>query len=89
VERPFALAQWVLRGQDEWTPEKIEAAMKAGEERHVALARKVPVYIVYQTVWVDADGTVRYAGDLYGHDARQLRLLKPTRPTPPQRVARR
>ena len=89
VERPFALAQWVLRGQDEWTPEKIEAAMKAGEERHVALARKVPVYIVYQTVWVDADGTVRYAGDLYGHDARQLRLLKPTPPTPPQRVARR
>jgi murein L,D-transpeptidase YcbB/YkuD len=90
VERPFALAQWVLRGQEEWTPERIEAAMKAGEERHVALARPVPVYIVYQTVWVDVDGTVHFADDLYGHDARQLQLLdRPARQTPPPRVARR
>jgi murein L,D-transpeptidase YcbB/YkuD len=90
VERPFALAQWVLSGQTEWTPEKIEAAMNAGDERHVALARKVPVYIVYQTVWVEADGSVRFVDDVYGHDARQLRLLKPSAPpVPPQRVARR
>jgi len=90
VERPFALAQWVLQGQAEWTPARIEAAMKSGEEQHVALARKVPVYIVYQTAWVNPDGTVRFAEDLYGHDARQLQLLEPAAAEPPpQRVARR
>jgi murein L,D-transpeptidase YcbB/YkuD len=89
VERPFALAQWVLRGQAEWTPEKIEAAMQAGDERHVKVERPVPVYIVYQTAWAEADGKVRFADDLYGHDARQLRLLAPSAPPPAQRVARR
>ncbi len=90
VERPRALAQWVLAGQEEWTPEKIDAAMRSGEERHVALERKVPVYIVYQTVWVDGDGVVHFATDLYGHDARQLGLTAPAAPRPPApRVARR
>jgi L,D-transpeptidase YcbB len=89
VERPRALAQWVLDGQSEWTGERIDAAMNAGEEKHVALKRKVPVYIVYQTVWVDDQSTPHFAQDLYGHDVRQLRLLAPAAPeAPPQRVAR-
>jgi murein L,D-transpeptidase YcbB/YkuD len=88
VERPRALAQWVLAGQEEWTAEKIDAAMRSGQERHVAIERKVPVYIVYQTAWVDGDGTVQFANDLYGHDARQLQLITPAAPpAPPQRVA--
>ncbi|HET7746977.1 MAG TPA: hypothetical protein VFM29_06725, partial [Vicinamibacteria bacterium] len=81
VEKPFELAQWVLRAQPEWTPEKIKEAMYSGDEQHVALKRKVPVYIVYQTVWVDDDGTVRFAEDVYGHDARQARLI-PASPRP-------
>jgi murein L,D-transpeptidase YcbB/YkuD len=90
VERPRALAQWVLAGQAEWTPEKIDAAMRSGQEQHVALARKVPVYIVYQTVWVDGDGIVHFATDLYGHDERQLGLIAPAAPRPPApRVAQR
>jgi murein L,D-transpeptidase YcbB/YkuD len=89
VERPRALAQWVLGGQAEWTPARIDAAMSSREEQHVALKRNVPVYIVYQTVWVDEQGTVHFAEDLYGHDARQLRLLAPAAAeAPPQRVAR-
>jgi murein L,D-transpeptidase YcbB/YkuD len=75
IEKPFELAQWVLKDRPEWTPEKIDAAMNSGTERHVALKRKVPVYILYRTVWVDDDGSVRFANDLYGHDKRQLRLL--------------
>jgi murein L,D-transpeptidase YcbB/YkuD len=90
VERPRALAQWVLAGQEEWTAERIDAAMRSGEERHVALERKVPVYIVYQTAWVDGDGAVHFAADLYGHDARQLGLIAPAAPRPPApRVAQR
>jgi murein L,D-transpeptidase YcbB/YkuD len=91
VEKPEELAQWVLKDQSDWTPERIRAAMFSGEERHVALGRDIPVYIVYQTVWVDDDGTVRYADDVYGHDARQERVIPVSPPpgAPPQRIARR
>ena len=80
VEKPVELAQWVLRDQPEWTPPKIEAAMHAGREQHVALKRRIPVYIVYATAWVDEAGRLTFADDLYGHDTRQRALLGLDRP---------
>jgi L,D-transpeptidase YcbB len=90
VEKPFELAQWALRGDPKWTPEAIRAAMDAGEERHVPLPGKIPVYIQYQTAWVDGQGALQLREDVYGHDATQGRLL-PATPArvPPTRVASR
>ena len=80
VERPVELAQWVMRDQPEWTPERIQTAMHAGQERHVALKSHIPVYIVYATAWVDEAGRLNFRDDLYGHDARQRALLGVDRP---------
>jgi murein L,D-transpeptidase YcbB/YkuD len=76
VERPEALAQYVLRDQPEWTAEAIQQAMQAGDEKHVKLQAAIPVYIVYNTAWVH-DGGVRFLKDLYGHDADQSAKLWP------------
>jgi murein L,D-transpeptidase YcbB/YkuD len=81
VEKPFELAQWVLQDRSEWSPERIQAAMRSGREQHIALKRRVPVYIVYETVWVQDDGTVEFREDIYGHDARQEQVL-PASPIP-------
>jgi murein L,D-transpeptidase YcbB/YkuD len=81
LEKPFEMAQWVLQDRPEWTPERIRAAMSSGREQHIALKQPIPVYIVYQTVWVDEDGTVGFRDDVYGHDARQERILL-ARPVP-------
>jgi L,D-transpeptidase YcbB len=75
VEEPEALAEWVLRDDGGWTRTRIEEAMHGGVERAVRLEHPIPVHIVYQTVWVADDGSVRFAEDLYGHDARQLAIL--------------
>ena len=55
--------------------------MNSGKEHQVALKHHIPVYIVYETVWVDEDGTVEFRDDVYGHDARQERIL-PASPIP-------
>jgi L,D-transpeptidase YcbB len=75
VEKPLELAEWVLKGQSEWPREKIDAAMHAGTEKHVKLEQPIPVYLIYQTAWVDEGGRLQFLDDLYGHDAAQLRLL--------------
>jgi len=75
VEKPVDLARWVLRDQPEWTAPRIDAAMHAGREQHVALERRIPVYIVYATAWVDEEGRLNFRDDLYGHDARQRAML--------------
>ena len=80
VEKPVELAQWVLRDQPEWTAQRIDAAMHAGREQHEALKRRIPVYIVYATAWVDEAGRLDFANDLYGHDTRQRALLGLDRP---------
>jgi murein L,D-transpeptidase YcbB/YkuD len=86
IEKPFEMAQWVLKDRPEWTPERIKAAMDSGREQQIALKQHIPVYIVYETVWVDDDGTVEFRDDVYGHDAKQEQIL-PATPVPGVQLA--
>ena len=42
VEKPQELAEYVLRDQPEWTPDRIQRAMHAGAEKHVVLKEPYP-----------------------------------------------
>jgi murein L,D-transpeptidase YcbB/YkuD len=68
VEFPVKLATWVLRNLPEWTPERIEKAMKNGEPTQVNLKKPIPIMIIYTTASVDESGVVRFFEDIYGHD---------------------
>jgi murein L,D-transpeptidase YcbB/YkuD len=68
VEKPQELAEYVLRDQPEWTPERIRQAMHAGAERHVTLKGSIPVHILYFTAWVDDAGALHLEKDIYGYD---------------------
>ena len=65
---PFKMAQYLLRNQPEWTPERIQKAMNAGEEKFVKLEKPVPVIITYYTAWVDDAGRLNFRNDIYKHD---------------------
>ena len=71
LEQPEELAKYVLRDREEWDDERIQAAMLAGTEKHVALKDEIPVHIVYFTVWPNARGHVDSWPDIYGYDAKQ------------------
>jgi murein L,D-transpeptidase YcbB/YkuD len=64
VEKPAELAVWVLG----WPMEKVQAAMHSGRDAQgVRLPQKIPVYIVYFTVYV-RDGQIYFGTDVYGRD---------------------
>jgi murein L,D-transpeptidase YcbB/YkuD len=75
LENPTGLAEYVLRDQPEWTREKIQEAMNAGEERTVKLRAAIPVYLGYWTARVSADGLLQFRRDVYGIDGRLSALL--------------
>jgi murein L,D-transpeptidase YcbB/YkuD len=76
VADPVALAEWVLRDRPQWTRERILAAMSGTRTIHVTLPRPIRVIFFYTTAAVmPDDGTVRFADDIYRHDARLDRAL--------------
>jgi murein L,D-transpeptidase YcbB/YkuD len=91
VEKPVALAEYVLRDKAKWTPERIQAAMTKKEEQAVTLKEPIPVHIGYWTAWVNEDGSVAFVDDPYGLDQKQASALKPaiiaSRGTPVGRAA--
>jgi murein L,D-transpeptidase YcbB/YkuD len=79
VADPVKLAEWLLRDRPEWTRERVLAAMQGDVSERITLTRPVQVILFYLTaVVMPADGSVRFADDIYGHDARLARAL--TRP---------
>jgi murein L,D-transpeptidase YcbB/YkuD len=84
VEDPVALAAFALAGHPWWTRETIQTALARGEAQRIALSHALPVYLLYWTAWVEADGTVSFRDDRYGLDERlTLALLGPATPSPP------
>ncbi|WP_018615008.1 L,D-transpeptidase family protein [Segetibacter koreensis] len=72
---PVKMANYLLRNQKEWTPEKIEEAMNSGEEQFVKLKNPIPVLITYYTAWVDEKGMLNFRDDIYGHDANLIQKM--------------
>jgi murein L,D-transpeptidase YcbB/YkuD len=70
LSQPQALAEFLLRDDAAWPPERIVAGMLSERETLIRLATPRPVWIVYFTAWVDEAGVLQLRDDVYGHDAR-------------------
>ena len=68
LEKPEALAAYLLRSDPAWTGARLDAAMAQGRQHTIELSEPIPVHLVYHTAWVDTDGTVHFRPDIYGYD---------------------
>ena len=88
VEDPVALAEWTLRGQDEWSRKKIESAIGGKKDDiYVRIQRPINVTIMYATASATANGEVHFFQDIYGHDVQLARVLEPQQKGAPVMVA--
>ena len=69
LDNPRELARRVL-ADDAWTLDTIDVAIATGKTRTVPLLKPIPVYVLYETAYVDADGTVEFRNDIYDRDGR-------------------
>jgi murein L,D-transpeptidase YcbB/YkuD len=70
LEDAKKLAEYLLKDDPSWTPEKIEQAMNSGKEQFVQVKKPVPVMITYFTAWTDQNGKLNFRDDVYSHDAK-------------------
>lgn len=70
LDNPRELARRLLAGDSAWTLDAIDAAIATGKTRTVPLPKPIPVYVLYETAFADADGTVEFRNDIYDRDGR-------------------
>ena len=68
VEKPIDLAVYLLRNIPGYDINNVKNIISKRKEKTVTLKEKLPVYLLYMTAWADADGTVNFRNDIYGHD---------------------
>ena len=76
VQNPEQLAEIVLAHDKGWSSARVESTFDAGDDHHVTLDHKIPVYITYFTVRVNDDGSISTFRDVYGHNSRMIAALK-------------
>ena len=75
VQNPDQFAVTLLKRVQGWSASQVASAIATSEDQHVALKRKIPVYINYFTLWVNDDGSISTFNDIYGHDSRMAAAL--------------
>ncbi len=68
VQRPLDLAYTLLAPQTDDPEGTFQAARATGRETQIDLETPVPIYLTYQTVFLDENGEIAYRVDVYGRD---------------------
>jgi murein L,D-transpeptidase YcbB/YkuD len=68
VQEPAKLAAFLLKDEEGWDADKIEAAMQSGDNHYVTLQNKVPVFIAYFTAFTGRDQQLNFRKDIYHLD---------------------
>jgi murein L,D-transpeptidase YcbB/YkuD len=68
VEKALELAEYLLKDDPLWPPEKLVAELDKNREKTVTLKTPVPIHLLYWTAFVDGQGRVHFRNDIYRRD---------------------
>jgi hypothetical protein len=68
VDKVHILVNWILNGQDGWSPNRIEEVASSEERLDVEITNPPQLRWVYLTAWANAGGHVNFRPDIYGMD---------------------
>lgn len=78
VAKPEELADFILRENKDWSWDRMQSIIHSGKMRDVKNDVRLPVYITYQTMWLDSEGGLVYGPDIYGQDDVLVKKLEKT-----------
>ncbi|PHM61295.1 L,D-transpeptidase [Xenorhabdus ishibashii] len=58
----------MLLGKAGWDKTKVNSSLKTWSTKYVNIPQKIPVFLYYQTAWVDEEGNPQYRDDIYDYD---------------------
>lgn len=76
VKNPEALAHFIMKGQRGWNNAYFQYLLDRGEMVDVKTSNKIPVYLMYQTIWLDDQGKMVFGPDIYNDDEDLFEVLE-------------
>ncbi|MBN1595839.1 L,D-transpeptidase family protein [candidate division FCPU426 bacterium] len=76
VEKPLALAEYVLNDPYNWKQEWLRETLRLADEETIDLAQPVPLYVTYMTSALETDGLLHFYPDIYRKDKKLLAVWK-------------
>ncbi len=71
----FAAYLLLTEAGTSWSSRTIDEAIATGHTQRIPIRQPLPVYLLYWTAFVDADGAVHFVDDVYGRDRRLAAAL--------------
>lgn len=76
VERPYDIAEFVLKNNKDWDNKMVPEIIMTGEKTDISAEEYMPVYIIHQTAWLDGYGNVVFGADIYKRDHDLIEVLE-------------
>ncbi len=76
VEKPFQLAEALLKDESQWNTDTISDTIISGKRQVVNFDKPIPIYLLYWTNWVDKDYNVYFMNDHYNRDQQVAQALR-------------
>ncbi|MBC8948903.1 L,D-transpeptidase [Xenorhabdus sp. TS4] len=58
----------MLLGNAGWDKTKVNSSLKTWSTKYVNIPKRIPVFLYYQTAWIDEGGKPQYRDDIYDYD---------------------
>lgn len=75
MAEPEKIAEFILQANAGWQDGKLQSYLDKAKTSEVRAETQIPVYILYQTVWLHKEGGLVFGDDLYGEDLKLFESL--------------
>ena len=68
LEKPFELANYLMKDDPSWTEDKMQDILDTGKTRYIKASTPTEIVIAYLTAWTDESGNIQFRDDVYSED---------------------
>lgn len=76
LKYPEKAAHFILRNLKDWSDAKMIDILKSGKTKDFYVTDKIPIFLVYNTVWIGEKDQIIYGNDIYDIDQKLLDLIE-------------
>ncbi len=76
MKHPEKVASFALEKRRNWNGQAMQDVLEEGSTKDIYTSEKLPVYLMYYTVWLVDKNRIIYGYDVYNHDKTLLQLLE-------------